>query len=54
MDLISFFVMAVYPAAAIFGVWVCMHVVTLGVIAAERKAKKRTEELEKKQQRGKK
>ncbi len=55
MDLVSLFVMAICTAVVvIFGVWVCMYVGTLGVIAAERKAKKHTEELEKKQQRGKK
>ena len=45
MDLVSLFVMTVCTAAVvIFGVWICMYVGTLGVIAAERKAKEQEEE----------
>ena len=45
MDLVSLFVATVCTAAVvIFGVWVCMYVGTLGVIAAERKAKEQEEE----------
>ena len=46
MDLVSLFVMTICMAVVvIFGVWVCMYVGTLGVIAAERKAKEQEEEV---------
>ena len=48
MDLVSLFVMAICTAVVvIFGVWICMYVGTLGVIAAERKAKEQEEEAKK-------
>ena len=48
MDLVSLFVMVICTAVVVvFGVWVCMYVGTLGVIAAERKAKEQEEEAKK-------